>query len=56
MKLTKEEKAKFLADPEYNQHVWKKYPGIITCKKCGLVKGSGFTKCESQDSKGESGK
>lgn len=44
-KLSKEEKAKLLADPELNQHQWKKYPGIITCKKCGLVKGSGFFKC-----------
>lgn len=46
MKLSKEEKARLLADPEMNQHEWKKHFGMITCKKCGLIKGSGFAKCE----------
>lgn len=54
MKLSKEEKARLLADPEMNQHEWKRFSGMTTCKKCGLVKGSGFAKCELVDSQKES--
>ncbi len=32
--------------PEFNQHEWKRGLGILVCKNCGLVKGSGFAKCE----------
>lgn len=56
MKLSKEEKARLLADPEMNQHEWKRFSGMTTCKKCGLVKGSGFAKCELVDSQKEAGK
>lgn len=33
---------------EFKGHKWKRGTGITTCKVCGLVKGSGFAKCEPQ--------
>jgi len=31
---------------EFNAHKFKKHITYISCKKCGLVKGSGYAKCE----------
>lgn len=39
-------KARCLSTPQLNQHEWRRRSSFTSCKKCGLVKGSGFAKCE----------
>lgn len=55
LKRQKADFAKNGIPPEFDQHEWKKHIDMIVCKNCGLIKGSGFAKCEKPDSDMKSG-